>query len=145
MATKRSIVLRGTPIVSEEGVAGEAIKPGYLVKGVSTLLKQTGTTGSVPNAVALERDELGRGIDDTYRSYAGAAAYAANDRVKVGVFKSGEEAVGYVASGANITEDDLLQSAGNGLYAEGSTKPIARAMETLGVVSVETALRVQFL
>jgi len=145
MANKRSIVLRGTPIVSEEGSAGEAIKPGYLVKGVTTLLKQTGTTGSVPNAVALERDELGRGIDDTYRSYAGAAAYASGDRVKVGVFKSGEEAVGYVASGQNISEDDLLQSAGDGTYAEGSTKPIARAMETLGAVAVETALRVQFL
>jgi len=145
MANKRSILLRGTPEVSETGAATEAIKPGYLVKGVSNIAKQTGTTGSVPNAVALERDELGRGIDDTYRSYAGAAAYAVGDRVKVAVFKSGEEAVGYVASGQNIVEDDLLQSAGDGTYAEGSTKPIARAMETLGAVVVETALRVQFL
>jgi len=146
MATKRSVILKGCPMINEEGVATEAIKPGYLVKGVSSISKQTGTTGSVPNAVALERDELGAGIDDTYRgSGTMAAAYAALDVVKVGVFKSGEEATGYVASGQNIAEDDLLQSAGDGTYAEGSTKPIARAMETLGAVAVETALRVQFL
>jgi hypothetical protein len=146
MATKRTVVLKGTPIVSEEGTASEAIKPGYLVKGVSTIAKQTGTTGSVPKAVALERDELGAGIDDTHRgSGTIAAAYASGDRVKVGVFKSGEEATGYVASGQNIAEDDLLESAGDGTYAEGSTKPIARAMEALGSVIVETALRVQFL
>lgn len=144
MATKRSIVLRGTPTVNEEGAASEAIKPGYLVKGVTSIAKQTGT-GWVPKAVALERDELGRGIDDTYRSYAGAAAYAIGDQVKVGVFRSGDEATMYVASGANISADDYLESKGDGLLKEGSTNPIARAMETLGVVSAETALRVQFL
>lgn len=143
---KRSIVLNGSPIVQEQGVASEAIKPGYLVKGISTIALQTGTTGSVPKAVALEKDEFGQGIDDTYRgSGTGAAAYASGDRVKVGVFKSGERALGYVASGQNITEDDLLQSAGDGTYAEGSTKPIARACETLGFVGVETALIVEFL
>lgn len=144
MANKRSIVLRGCPTVNEEGAATEAIKPGYLVKGVTSIAKQTGT-GWVPKALALERDELGRGIDDTYRSSADAAAYAASDVVKVGVFKSGDEAVGYVASGANISADDYLESKGDGLFKEGSTNPIARAMETLGVVATETALRVQFL
>jgi len=144
MANKRSIVLRGCPTVNEEGSATEAIKPGYLVKGVTSIAKQTGT-GWVPRALALERDELGRGIDDTRQSYAGAAAYASGDKVKVGVFKSGDEAVCYVASGANITEDDYLESKGDGLLEEGTTTPIARAMETLGVVTTETALRVQFL
>lgn len=146
MSTKRSIVLKGCPIVSEEGSATETIKPGYLVKGVSSVSKQTATTSSVPKAVALERDELGTGIDDSIQgSGTISASYASGDAVKVGVFKSGEEATMYVASGQNITEDDLLESAGNGTLAEGSTKPIARAMETLGAVTVETALRVQFL
>lgn len=144
MATKRSIVLRGCPTVNEEGAASEAIKPGYLVKGVSTIAKQTGT-GWVPKALALERDEMGRGIDDTRQSYAGAAAYAASDKVKVGVFKSGDVAVGYVASGATVVEDDYLESAGNGLFEVGTTTPIARAKETLGAVSAETALRLEFL
>jgi hypothetical protein len=146
MANKRSIVLKGTPEVNEEGVANETIKPGYLVKGVSVISKQTVTTGYCPRAVALERDELGAGIDDTYRG-AGtiAAAYASGDTVKVGVFAGGMEAVGYVSSGQNIVEDDLLESAGDGTYSEGATKPIARAKETLGEVSVETALRVEFI
>ena len=55
------------------------------------------------------------------------------------------EATVYVSSGSNIVEDDLLESAGDGTFVEGSTKPIARAKETLGVVSVETALRVEFI
>lgn len=146
MANKRSIVQQGEPMVYEQGVAGETIKPGYLVKGIGTIAKQTGTTGVVPRAVALERDELGAGIDDTYRgSGTIAAAYASGDRVKVAVFKSGERALGYVASGADIAEDDLLVSAGNGLYVEGTTGAIARATETLGVVSTETALVVEFI
>lgn len=144
MATKRSIILRGTPEVNEYGTAGEAIKPGYLVKGVSTVLKATSTTQRLA-AVALERDELGRGIDDTYQSRAGAAAYASGDKVKVGVFAPGQEATMYVPSGANIAEDDLLESNGDGRLKEGSTAPIARALEALGVVTVETALRVQFI
>lgn len=146
MATKRSVILKGCPAINEDGAASEAIKPGHLVKGVSTIALQTGTTGSVPKAVALERDELGTGVDNTYQGEGtGSAFYASGDRVKVAVFKSGDEALGFVGSGQNITEDDLLESAGNGDYAEGSTKPIARAMETLGAVTVRTALRVQFL
>lgn len=145
MANKRSIIQQGLPIVNEVGAATEAIKPGYLVKGVSSISKQTATTGYIPRAVALERDELGRGIDDTYQGSADAAAYAINDRVKVGVFKGGERVLGYIASGQNITEDDLLESAGDGTYAEGSTKPIARSLETVGVVSAETAIVIEFI
>jgi hypothetical protein len=52
----------------------------------------------------------------------------------------------FVASGQDITEDDLLGSAGDGTFKE-VTAPtaIARALETLGAVTVETALRVQFI
>lgn len=146
MSTKRSVILKGCPEVNEEGTASEAIKPGYLVKGVSTIAKQTATTGSCPKAVALERDELGTGIDNTLQgSGTGSAYYASGDRVKVAVFASGDEATGYVASGQDIQEDELLESAGDGTFKSGTTKPIARAMETIGAVTAETALRVQFL
>ena len=146
MSTKRSVILKGCPEVNEEGTASEAIKPGYLVKGVSTIAKQTGTTGSVPKAVALERDELGTGIDNTLQGSGTVSAfYASGDQVKIGVFKSGEEATMFVASGQDIDEDDLLESAGDGTLAAGTTKPIAREKETLGAVTVETALRVEFL
>jgi hypothetical protein len=146
MATKRSVVQVGCPIVNEDGAATETIKPGYLVKGISDIAKQTGT-GFVPKAVALERDELGAGIDDTRQGSGTVSAdYASGDYVKVGVFKSGERAVGYVASGENISEDELLESAGDGTYASGSTNPIARAVEsTGGAVTVETAIVVEFL
>lgn len=142
---KRSIILRGCPEINEYGVATEAIKPGYLVKGVTSVAKQT-STGWVPRALALERDELGAGIDNTRQgSGTGSANYAALDVVKIAVFDSGEEATGYIASGQNIDEDELLESAGDGTFKSGSTNPIARSMETTGAVAVETALRVQFL
>ena len=145
MASKRSIVVRGCPEVNEYGSASETIKPGYLVKGVSTVAKQTSTT-KVPRTLALERSELGQGIDNTHQgSGTSTAFYASGDVVKVGYFRPGDEALVYVPSGQNITEDDLLESAGTGLFTEGSTNPIARAMETLGAVTTETALRVQFL
>jgi hypothetical protein len=145
MALKRSVVLQGQPIVNEDGAASEEIKPGYLVKGVTTIAKQT-ATGFVPKAVALERDELGTGIDDTYQGRSTVSAfYASGDTVKVGVFKSGERAVGYIASGENIQADELLESAGDGTYASGSTNPIARSLDAPGAVTVETAIRVEFL
>jgi len=149
MATKRSVILRGDPEVNEYGVASEAISPGYLVKGVSTVAKQS-ATGKVVRALALERDELGAGIDDTYLTTGNgtiAAAYASGDTVKVAVFDSGDEATVYVCSGSNISEDDILSSNGDGTFKEDGTAAncIARAMETLGVVAVATKCRVQFI
>lgn len=139
---KRSIIQRGSPEVYEAGAASETIKPGYLTKGVSTISKQTATTTGVPPLqIALERDELGTGIDNTYQNDGtGSAFYASGDRVKVAVFKRGERFLGYIASGQNVVEDDQMQSAGDGTFAEGTTKPIARAVETVGAVTVETAV-----
>lgn len=143
MSIKRSVILRGCPLFNEYGAAGEAIKPGYLVKGVTTLLKQTATTGFYVMAVAVERGELGQGIDNAAGNGVLAAPYASGDTVKVATPSAGDELTMWVASGQNITADDLLQSAGDGTLAEGSTRPIVRALETLGAVLVETALRVQ--
>lgn len=149
MATKRSVVLNGYDLVqvNENGVAGEAIKPGYLVKGVSAILKQTATTGSCPVAVALERDELGQGIDSTHKTSAASGPdYASGDTVKVGVCPGGVILTGFVGSGENIAEDQLLESAGNGLYRAGTTKPIARSLDsTGGEVFAVTTIRVQVL
>lgn len=145
MAIKRKINLLGCPAVNEDGVASGTIKPGYLVKGVTSVAAQTGT-GFVPKAVALERDELGTGIDNTYQAAGTVSAfYASGDVVKIGVFKSGERALGYIASGQNIQADELLESAGDGTYKSGSTNPIARSLDEVGAVTVETALRVEFL
>lgn len=149
MSTKRSIILRGTPEVNEYGVASEAIKPGYLVKGVTTIAKASVSNARVKASLALERDEMGAGIDDTYRgtnSGAPAAAYASGDTVKVAAFAPGMEATVYIASGQNIALDDLMGSAGNGTFKEvAAADAIAVALEAPGAVTVETALRVQFI
>jgi hypothetical protein len=143
MSIKRSVILRGCPEFNEYGAASEAIKPGYLVKGVSTIAKQTATTGYFQVAVAVERGELGQGIDNAAGNGVLAASYASGDTVKVACPRKGDELTMWVASGANISEDDLLESAGNGLLTEASTRPIVRSLETLGAVTVETAVRVQ--
>ena len=146
MSTKRSVVLRGCPEINEYGAASATVKPGYLVKGVSVIAHQTGT-GQVPKAVALERDELGQGIDNTKQGVGTESAYyASGDTVKIAVFDSGDEATLFVASGENITEDDNLVSNGDGTVKEGSTAGtvVARSLETLGAVVGVTACRVQF-
>lgn len=147
MSIKRSVLLRGCPEVNEYGSATETIKPGYLVKGVSSVSKQTAAnTAKVVVAVALERDELGTGIDDSLQgSGTVSASYASGDQVKVAVLDAGDEFTGYIASGQNISEDDYLGSAGDGTFSETSTEAgkLVRSLETVGAVTVETAVRLQ--
>lgn len=149
MSIKRSVILRGSPEINEYGVASAEVKPGYLVKGVSTIAHQTATGVKCVRALALERDELGQGIDNTLQGSGTASAYyASGDTVKVGVFDSGDEATVFVASGAGtINEDTLLSCAGDGTFAVEATPAdaIARSMETVGAVHVAQALRVQFI
>jgi hypothetical protein len=146
MSIKRSVILKGSPIINEDGIASAEVRPGYLVKGVSTIAHQTATTGFFANAVALERNEIGAGIDNSLQSSGtGSAYYASGDKVKVAVFAAGMEATMFVPTGQNIVEDDLLESNGAGLLIEGSVRPIARAKETLGVTAATVPLRVEFL
>lgn len=149
MSTKRSVILRGCPEINEYGVASAQVKPGYLVKGVSTIAHQTANGAKCVRALALERDELGQGIDNTLQgSGTSSAYYASGDTVKVGVFDSGDEATGFVASGAGtVNEDTLLSSAGDGTFKVEATpaNAIARSLETVGSVTVGQALRVQFI
>lgn len=146
MSVKRTIILRGDPEINEYGVATETIKPGYLVKGVSSVSKQDANGTKVPVALALERSEFGTGIDNTYQGVATKSAYyASGDQVKVGVFDAGDEAVVFVASGATVNEDTLLGSDNSnpGLFKTSPTVPLVRSLETLGAVTEETAVHVQ--
>ena len=56
------IVLQGLPIYNEDGVAAEAITPGHLVQGVTSISKHSTAGGATPAAYACERDEMGNGI-----------------------------------------------------------------------------------
>lgn len=146
MAIKRSVIVRGCPVINEDGVASEAIQPGHLVKGIGTIAKQTGT-GDVPVAVALERDELGTGIDNTYQGEGtGSAYYASGDTVKVAEFAPGDECLVYLASGQTIAADGYLISNGAGLVTPGTTAGavLGRAIDAVSAgVAAATLIRMR--
>jgi len=144
---RRTIILLGQPVYNEDGAAGEAIKPGHLVQGVTTILKHATAGGKTPTAFALERDELGRGIDDTLNVGHGSADYAIGDTVKVGVFTKGQRVLAFIASGQNITADMQLESAGNGtLRTLAAGQVLARALESSGgAVVTLTRIRVEIM
>ncbi len=124
MAHRRVIaLLGGKPVITEEGQASEAITPGYLVEGQTSIAKQSTGATKVPVRVALERDELGNDIDTDY---------AVGDTVKVGAFHAGQRYFGFVASGETIAADDLMESNGDGtVVALAGAEPIVRAVEAV--------------
>lgn len=134
---KRAVLLRGADFIVqvETGVAGGTIRPGYLVDGVGTIVAHASAGAACPKAVALERDELGTGIDDTYttsNSGTGDYYYASGDVVKVALCHGGVQFVGWIASGQNIAENDRMESAGDGTFKKNASGVIlARALETL--------------
>jgi hypothetical protein len=99
---------------------------------VSTTIVPHATAGGVaPKCFAAERDEMGAGVDDSYKhGYAPASAYAIGDSVKVLACAPGDR-VWLIASGQNIAINDRLESAGDGTlrkFAAGTI--LARALET---------------
>ncbi len=130
---RRVITLLGQPIVTEDGVAGEAITPGMLVEGQTTIMKHSG--GTVKSTrFALEREEMGKDIDTDY---------AVDDVVKVGTFKPGERVNALVASGVNVAADVELESAGDGtLQALTTGVAIGRAVEAVNATAL-TRLRTE--
>lgn len=117
------IVLLGQPIYNEDGVATEAITPGMLVEGVTSIAKHSNAGDPAPRAFACEREEMGKGID---------VAYAVGDTVKVAVLSPGDRVYALVASGQNIAADGQLESAGDGtLRALASGTALGRALEAV--------------
>lgn len=133
--SKNVIRLLGHPVYNEDGAATEAITPGMLTEGVSSIAKNTSTTVG-PVAVALEREEMGLGIDDDY---------AIGDYVKVGVFARGERFLGILASGQDVAEGELLASAGDGTLAPTATPAdaIGRSMEAIVTTGATARIRVE--
>lgn len=120
----------------------EAITPGMIVEhhdDSGTLKWGVHDTADDPatRAVALDRIEMNKGVDD---------AYAADDIVKVGYFKSGERFWGLIPSGQDITQGDHLQSNGDGKLKEhGSGDGAYVAVSSPGSVSEDTRLWVEVL
>lgn len=131
--TKRSVILKGADIVqvSEAGVASATVNPGYLVDGFTSIAHHAVAGGLVQRTFALEREELGQGIDNARQGTGTASAfYASGDYVKVGTFPPGTRLTAFVASGQNISVNSKLESAGDGtLRIFGSGTILARALE----------------
>lgn len=119
----RVIALLGQPFITEEGTATEAITPGMLVQGVTTIQKRATAAVATSPSFALERDEMGDGIN---------VAYASGDTVKVGAFSPGMRVYAWIASGQNIAADAKLEPAADGTFrvlAAGVAR--ARALEAV--------------
>jgi len=135
--SKRTIILLGQPVYNEDGVAGEAIKPGHLVTGVATIMKNASASTEAPRTFALERAELGKGLDATPDTNAGSPDYAIGDTVKVGAFHQGQHVLTLVASGQTLVEGDLLESAGDGTLKKASSGVVlGRSLETINTTSL---------
>jgi hypothetical protein len=121
---KRVIALMGQPIQNEDAAAAEAITPGHLVSQNTSGLwvKHPTAAGAAPRTFAMERDEMGKGIDD---------AYAIGDTVKVGAFTSGMR-VNAIIGVVTTTIGGMMESAGNGTLRNVTAGfPIARALEVV--------------
>lgn len=147
----RVTILMGNPVINEDaGQALEAILPGYLVEApVAGVSVQSVSDLAVPPMVAIERDELGRGVDDSLGvGEAGAAAYAVGETVKVATFAPGMRAQMFIASGVSVLKDDQLDSAGDGtLQGLVGTVPLCRSLEAIagGLGLVDVAVRIEFI
>ena len=118
MASK-VIMLRGEPQVDEQNAASAAITPGQLIeKNAGAWRPHSTAAGAAHRVFALERDELGKDIDQ---------AYASGDRVKAAYCAPGDKVNAILNSGETVAEGALLESAGNGQLKAGTTNPVARA------------------
>lgn len=120
----RVIQLLGQAIQNEDDKAAEAITPGHLVttNGSGDVIKHATADGKVTPRFALEREEMGKTIDD---------AYAIGDTVKVGAFHKGQRVNAIIPSGANIAKGASLASNGDGRLKAGTTNPVGFAVRAV--------------
>jgi hypothetical protein len=93
------------------------------VQGITSVAPLAASAAKAAAAVALEREELGLGIDDPY---------AVGVTVKTAVYKPGERFLGIIMSGVTVTEGAFLTGAGDGTLAVGTAaNAIGRSREAL--------------
>lgn len=125
------ILLKNQPqcSIEENDVADEAIIPGHLLKITATgVAKNTANADDVVRRVALERDELGKGID---------TAYAIGDCVKTATLVPGNHAYLFLASGQNAAKGDYLTGDNAGLLTKTGVADGVRLFQALE--SVDTS------
>ena len=138
MARKTIALLGPVPVINEEDMASESITPGHLVEFTAGGLLQRNDTINVvlARAFALEREELGKGIDD---------AYASGDYVKIGSFHPGQRVYAFLASGQCANKGDYLTPTTEGQLkvAASGTGRIARALELTDATAGTSRVRAE--
>lgn len=125
--------------------AGAVITPGMVIEtyddnGVTKWRPHSTAAGVQSRAVALEQLMLNKGVDDNY---------AINDLVQAGILLAGSMFWGLIPSGQNISNQDYLQSNGDGYLKEATSSAAGdgvaayKAHDTLGAVTVPTRCRVE--
>lgn len=134
---RKVISLMGDATYNEEKNALEAVTPGHLLETTSLgVKKNTANAANVAPQFAMERSELGKGID---------VAYAIGDTVLVGVFGVGKRVYAFLASGQNVLESAYLTGDAAGcLTATGVTAGLrlARALEAVNATTGQARIRV---
>lgn len=88
-----------------------------------------------PLTLALDAPEMNKGIAD---------AYAINDLVEAGIFPGGSTGLAWLASGQNVADGAVLESAGSGkLRALAAGVPLARAIEAINATTGDARIRVE--
>jgi hypothetical protein len=103
--------------------ATEAITPGHLSERVTatTVRKHATAGGDVDEVlVAVEDDLQGNDISD---------AYAADDRVQLNHFGSGDEVYMWLADGENVAFGDQLESNGDGTLRKAIAQTVAASAD----------------
>ena len=127
----RVIQLLGQAIQNEDDKAAVAITPGHLLThdGSGNLIVHGTADGIATPLFALEREELGKGIDDVY---------AIGDTVKVGAFHKGQRVNALVPSGQTLAVGASVASNGDGRLKASSTNVIGFAVRAVGPTTANT-------
>lgn len=140
MSEQRTIVVKGSPEVEEAVVITAGFLPGTLLvrtvpAGVVSFAPSTLDGALAAPLVAMERSELGTGVDDSQQSQGTpTAAYVVGDVVKVGYMQPGVEYMAMLEDEQNITAgDNLAANVANGTLraAAAGENIVAQAMEDL--------------
>ena len=131
----RTIHLAGPIVRVNDLPAAGTVTPGH------ALARDAGTYAFHPAAeagpltLALNVPELNKTFDDTY---------AADDLMFAGIFPAGSSGLAWLASGENVTDGDLLESAGSGnLRALAAGSALARAIEDKDATAGAARIRVE--
>lgn len=117
-----NVIHLGGPIVRVNDVpAAGTITPGMLVERNAGTYRVHAAAAAGPLTLALNVPELNKTIDDDY---------AVNDLMFAGVLPPGSTGLSWLASGQNVADGAVLESAGSGkLRALASGVALCRAIE----------------